>query len=121
MTCVRAKLPQMDLELDVVPKLDFTVTPEHVNDALRKTNPSTLRENAVEVPDVKWEDIGGLEEVKRDLKETVQYPVEHADKFEMFGMNPSKCVLFFDEMDSIAKQRGGGGGGASEAGDRVIT
>merc|ERR1719235_933746 len=83
------------LVLDAVPKLDFTVTPEHVNDALRKTNPSTLRENAVEVPNVKWEDIGGLEEVKRDLKETVQYPVEHADKFEMFGMNPSKGVLFY--------------------------
>merc|ERR1719352_2239610 len=95
MTCVRAKLPQMDLELDAVPKLDFTVTPEHVNDALRKTNPSTLRENAVEVPNVKWEDIGGLEEVKRDLKETVQYPVEHPEKFEKFGMSPSKGVLFY--------------------------
>jgi len=180
MTCVRNMLPQMDLELDAVPKLDLTVQPEHFTNALALTNPSTLRETAIEVPNVKWEDIGGLEEVKRDLKETVQYPVEHADKFEMFGMNPSKgvlfygppgcgktllakaianecnanfisvkgpelltmwfgeseanvrdlfdkarqaspCVIFFDEMDSIAKGRGGGGGGgASEAGDRVI-
>merc|ERR1719265_1006177 len=150
-----------------------------MNIALSKTNPSTLRETAIEVPNVKWEDIGGLEGVKRELQETVQYPVEYADKFEMFGMDPSKgvlfygppgcgktllakavaneckanfisvkgpelltmwfgeseanvrelfdkarqaspCVIFFDEMDSIAKARGSGGGGASEAGDRVI-
>jgi len=144
------------------------------------TSPSTLRENTIEVPNVKWEDIGGLEDVKRELKETVQYPVQYADKFEMFGMNAAKgvlfygppgcgktllakaianeckanfisvkgpelltmwfgeseanvrelfdkarqaspCVIFFDEMDSIAKARGSGaGGGASEAGDRVI-
>ena len=122
---------------------------------------------------------GGLEGVKRELRETVQYPVQYASKFEHFGMDPSKgvlfygppgcgktllakavaneckanfisvkgpelltmwfgeseanvrelfdkarqaspCVIFFDEMDSIAKARGSGGGGASEAGDRVI-
>ena len=38
------------------------------------------------------EDIGGLEDVKRELKETVQYPVQYADKFEFFGMSPSKGV-----------------------------
>jgi transitional endoplasmic reticulum ATPase len=49
----------------------------------------------VEVPDVHWEDVGGLEDVKRELHETVQYPVEHADKYIKFGMNPSKGVLFY--------------------------
>jgi len=182
MHCVREKLPKMDLEIDRLPReiLDsLTISPEHVQSALGVTNPSSLRESAIEVPNVKWDDIGGLEDVKKELKETVQYPVEFADKFEQFGMNAAKgvlfygppgcgktllakaianecnanfisvkgpelltmwfgeseanvrdlfdkarqaspCVIFFDEMDSIAKARGSGGGGASEAGDRVI-
>ena len=182
MLSVREKLPEIDLEADRVPRalLDtLSVQPEHVRRALTLTNPSSLRETAIEVPNVKWEDIGGLEDVKRELKETVQYPVQYADKFELFGMNAAKgvlfygppgcgktllakaianeckanfisvkgpelltmwfgeseanvrdlfdkarqaspCVIFFDEMDSIAKARGSGGGGASEAGDRVI-
>jgi SpoVK/Ycf46/Vps4 family AAA+-type ATPase len=44
---------------------------------------------------VSWEDIGGLENVKRELQEVVQYPVEHPEKFEKFGMAPSKGVLFY--------------------------
>jgi len=182
MLCVREQLPSLDLEADKLPQqtLDkLIISPDHVREALRLTNPSTLRETAIEVPNISWEDIGGLEDVKRELRELVQYPVQYAAKFEQFGMNPSKgvlfygppgcgktllakavaseckanfisvkgpelltqwfgeseanvrelfdkarqaspCVIFFDEMDSIAKARGAGGGGASEAGDRVI-
>jgi transitional endoplasmic reticulum ATPase len=129
---------------------------------------------------VKWEDIGGLEETKRELQEMVRYPIEHRGLFERFGMQASRgvlfygppgcgktlmakaianecganfisvkgpellnmwfggseanvrelfdkaraaspCILFFDEMDSIARARGsGGGGGSSETSDRVI-
>lgn len=49
----------------------------------------------VEVPNVSWEDVGGLDGVKRELQEVVQYPVEHPEKFEKFGMSPSKGVLFY--------------------------
>ena len=59
------------------------------------SNPSALRETVVEVPTTTWEDIGGLDKVKQELQETVQYPVEHPDKFLKFGMNPSKGVLFY--------------------------
>lgn len=59
------------------------------------TNPSALRETVVEVPNVTWDDVGGLENVKRELQETVQYPVEHPEKFLKFGLQPSKGVLFY--------------------------
>lgn len=179
---IREKMHLIDVDADKIDAeiLDsIEITGEHFRHALGITNPSALRENVVEVPNVSWDDIGGLEEVKKELYETVQYPVEHADKFEKFGMQASKgvlfygppgcgktllakaianecganfisikgpelltmwfgeseanirdlfdkarasapCILFFDEMDSIAKARGGGGGGSSEAGDRVI-
>ena len=59
------------------------------------SNPSALRETVVEVPTTTWDDIGGLDTVKRELQELVQYPVEHPDKFLKFGMTPSKGVLFY--------------------------
>ena len=71
------------------------VSKEHFRKAMAVVHPSSLRENQVEVPDVKWSDVGGLDDVKVELQETVQYPVEHADKFAKFGMHPSKGVLFY--------------------------
>merc|ERR1719393_531295 len=58
-------------------------------------DPSTLRDNKVEVPDVKWADIGGLEQTKRELQEMVRYPIEHRHLFERFGMQASRGVLFY--------------------------
>ena len=52
---------------------------------MSKSNPSALRETSVEVPNVSWSDIGGLESVKKELQELVQYPVEHPEKFLKFG------------------------------------
>ncbi len=54
-----------------------------------------LRETVVEVPNVTWDDIGGLEATKRELQETVQYPVMYPEQFTKFGMNPSRGVLFY--------------------------
>lgn len=153
---------------------------ENFRYALGVSNPSALRETVVEVPTVTWNDIGGLDKVKQELQETVQYPVEHPEKFIKYGMSPSKgvlfygppgtgktllakaianecqanfisikgpelltmwygeseanvrdafdkaraaapCVMFFDELDSIAKSRGAGAGGdAGGASDRVL-
>lgn len=66
-----------------------------------KSSPSALRETVVEVPNVSWQDIGGLESVKRELQELVQYPVEYPDKFLKFGMQPSKGVLFYGPPGKI--------------------
>ena len=73
----------------------LAVTNEHFRFAQGQTNPSSLRETVVEIPDVTWDDIGGLEDVKKNLQELILYPIEHPDKFHKFGMNPSKGVLFY--------------------------
>ncbi|KAK3001713.1 hypothetical protein RJ639_020664 [Escallonia herrerae] len=180
--CIREKMDVIDLEdesIDAEILNAMAVSNEHFHTALGTSNPSALRETVVEVPNVSWEDVGGLENVKRELQETVQYPVEHPEKFEKFGMSPSKgvlfygppgcgktmlakaianecqanfisvkgpelltmwfgeseanvreifdkargsapCVLFFDELDSIATQRGSSVGDAGGAADRVL-
>merc|ERR1719226_312504 len=71
------------------------VTNEHFKFASGQSNPSSLRETVVEIPNTTWEDIGGLEDVKANLREMILYPIEHPDKFHKFGMSPSKGVLFY--------------------------
>eukprot|EP00070_Physeter_catodon_P035600 XP_028342494.1 cell division cycle protein 48 homolog [Physeter catodon] len=73
----------------------MAVTQEHFTSALQCCNPSSLRETVVEVPNVKWDDIGGLEDVKRNLQEMILYPIDHPEKYEKFGMSPSRGVLFY--------------------------
>jgi len=179
---IRGKMDLIDLEdeqIDAEILDSLAVTQEDFRFALGKSHPSALRETCVEVPNVSWDDVGGLENVKKELQELVQYPVEHPDKYLKFGMTPSKgvlfygppgcgktllakaianecqanfisikgpelltmwfgeseanvrdifdkarsaapCVLFFDELDSIAKSRGGSAGDGGGAADRVI-
>jgi len=179
---IREKMDLIDLEddqIDAEVLNSLAVTMDNFRYAMGKSSPSALRETVVEVPNVSWTDVGGLENVKRELQELVQYPVEYPDKFLKFGMQPSKgvlfygppgcgktllakaianecqanfisvkgpelltmwfgeseanvrdvfdkaraaapCVLFFDELDSIAKARGGNVGDAGGAADRVI-
>merc|ERR1711976_788019 len=180
--CIREKMDLIDLDdetIDAAILESMAVTQDHFKHAQGTTNPSSLRETIVEVPNVTWDDIGGLEEVKKHLNEMILYPVEHPEKFQKFGMKPSKgvlfygppgcgktllakavanecsanftsvkgpelltmwfgesegnvrevfdkargsapCVLFFDELDSIATQRGGSVGDSGGAGDRVV-
>jgi transitional endoplasmic reticulum ATPase len=95
---IREKMDLIDLDEDTIDAevLDsLGVTMENFRFALGTSNPSALRETVVEVPTVKWDDIGGLDKVKQELQETVQYPVEHPDKFIKYGMSPSKGVLFY--------------------------
>ena len=95
---IREKMDLIDLDEDTIDAevLDsLGVTMDNFRFALGASNPSALRETVVEIPQVSWDDIGGLEKVKLELQETVQYPVEHPDKFLKYGMQPSKGVLFY--------------------------
>eukprot|EP00916_Digyalum_oweni_P010029 GHVL01016889.1.p1 GENE.GHVL01016889.1~~GHVL01016889.1.p1 ORF type:complete len:791 (+),score=179.11 GHVL01016889.1:39-2411(+) len=96
--CIREKMDLIDLDEETIDAevLDsMSVTQDHFNVAMGSCNPSSLRETVVEVPNVKWDDIGGLEDVKRNLQEMILYPIDHPDKFEKFGMSPSRGVLFY--------------------------
>uniref|UniRef100_A0A8R1E0G9 vesicle-fusing ATPase n=1 Tax=Caenorhabditis japonica TaxID=281687 RepID=A0A8R1E0G9_CAEJA len=179
---IREKMELIDLEDDTIDAEvlnSLAVTMENFRFAMGKSSPSALREAVVETPNVTWSDIGGLTNVKQELQELVQYPVEHPEKYLKFGMQPSRgvlfygppgcgktllakaianecqanfisikgpelltmwfgeseanvrdvfdkaraaapCVLFFDELDSIAKARGSSLGDAGGAADRVI-
>jgi len=185
MHCIRDNTRSMNVETDK--PIDDTVlrrievTRDHFERALRTARPANLREEMVEIPNVSWDDVGGLEDVKRKLIEMIQLPLENPALFEDFGLTPPKgvlfygppgcgktliakavatqchanfisvkgpelltkwfgesesnvrelfekarqaspCILFFDEIDSIAKARGSGFGGDStnSASDRVI-
>lgn len=63
--------------------------------AMRDIEPSALREIYVEIPEVSWSDVGGLEEVKERLKESVEWPLTMPDRFEHFGIKPPRGIVMF--------------------------
>jgi len=96
--CIREKMDIIDIDDDTIDAevLDaLAVSNDHFKHSMGTTNPSSLRETIVEIPNITWDDIGGLEETKKDLQEMILYPIEHPDKFQKFGMSPSKGVLFY--------------------------
>ncbi|MFA5071615.1 MAG: CDC48 family AAA ATPase [Candidatus Pacearchaeota archaeon] len=82
------KIPQEILEKLIVSHDDFT-------NALKTVRPSAMREVLVETPNVEWGSVGGLDSVKQELREAVEWPMEHADSFERLGIKPSKGVLLY--------------------------
>jgi transitional endoplasmic reticulum ATPase len=96
--CIREKMDIIDIDDDTIDAevLEaLAVSNDHFKFAQGHTNPSSLRETIVEIPNITWDDIGGLEETKKDLQEMILYPIEHPEKFQKFGMSPSKGVLFY--------------------------
>ncbi len=171
MKCLRRLLPILNLEEEKIPPetLDkLIVNHEDFQKALIEVTPSGMREVFIENPDVKWDDVGGLEDVKRELQEAVEWPMKYPAIYDKLGHNMPRgillhgpsgtgktllakavatqseanfvsvrgpellskwvgesergireifkrarqsapCVVFFDEIDSIAPIRGGGG------------
>lgn len=88
----------IDMEEDTIDSeiLDaLNVSQENFKYAMSITNPSSLRQNFAEIPSISWDDIGGLEQTKKELQELILFPIEHPDQFQKFGMSASKGVLFY--------------------------
>ncbi len=95
---LRRILPEIDLEAESIPAKVLTkliVEMRDFEEALRDIQPSALREVLVEVPNVKWSDIGGLENVKKQLEEAVEWPLKYSDVFEKSGATPPKGILLY--------------------------
>ncbi|GAB3668508.1 CDC48 family AAA ATPase [Halopiger thermotolerans] len=182
MTALRRLRPELDLdteEIDASVLESIDVTDRDFREALKGIEPSALREVFVETPDVTWNDVGGLDETKERLRETIEWPLAYADAYERVALDPAKGVLlhgppgtgktllakavaneadsnfisikgpelfnkyvgesekgvrevfskarenaptviFFDELDSIATERGRGAGD-SNVGERVVS
>jgi transitional endoplasmic reticulum ATPase len=82
------ELPAKAIEKLKVTKLDF-------DNALKLVEPSAMREVLVEIPKVKWDDVGGLNEVKESLREIVEWPLKHPEAFERIGIRPPKGILLY--------------------------
>ncbi len=181
MATLRKIFPRIDFELEEIPYetlMELQVSMDDFMEAFREVEPSAIREVFTEIPDVKWSDVGGLEEVKRVLKETIEWPLKYNDLFKQAGTAPSRgillhgppgsgktllakavasesevnfisvkgpelmskwvgesekgvreifkkakqaspCIIFFDEIDSVAPKRGMDG--SSHVADRVIS
>ena len=171
MKCLRRLLPELNLEeekiaLEILEKL--VIIMNDFENAIKDVMPSAMREVYLETPDIHWKDIGGLEEVKRELQEAIEWPLRYSELYKKLGHSipkgillhgpsgtgktmlakavatgsdanfisikgpellskwvgesekgvrevfrkarqASPCVIFFDEIDSIAPTRGGGG------------
>ena len=100
MNVLRKYLPQLrlDKEDEQIPKEvleKLVITHKDFEDALKVVRPSAMREVLVETPNITWEDVGGLEDIKRELKEAVEWPLKYGDSFKRIGIRPSKGILLY--------------------------
>jgi len=98
MSSLRKILPKIDLEKEEIPAEvleNLKVTKDDFVEALKVVEPSALRELLVEVPNVRWDDIGGLVKVKQELNEAVDWPLKYPESFENVGIEPVKAVLLY--------------------------
>jgi transitional endoplasmic reticulum ATPase len=185
MKCLRRLLPELNLEDEKIPPETLEkliITMNDFENAIKEVTPSAMREVYLEPPDVPWSEIGGLDDIKRELQEAVEWPMRFPDMYRQLGhaipkgillhgpsgtgktllakaiateseanfisvkgpeliskwigesergireifrraRQASPCIIFFDEVDSIAPIRGGGmeGGGGHGSTERVVS
>jgi len=99
MNVLRKYLPQMQLDKEeqisqeILQKL--LINQDDFLDALKVVRASTMREVLVETPNVNWEDVGGLDDTKQELKEAVEWPMKYPDSFKRMGIRPSRGILLY--------------------------
>jgi len=95
---VRRIMPRLNLGEGTIPPEvldDLSVTREDFMGAIKRVQPSAMREVMVQAPQVRWEDVGGLDEVQMRLKEGVELPLKDPDAFRRLGIRPAKGFLLF--------------------------
>ncbi|MEM3758087.1 MAG: CDC48 family AAA ATPase [Saccharolobus sp.] len=98
MNALRRYLPKIDLNQDKIPPEileSMEVKTEDFTNAFKEIVPSGLREIYIEVPEVRWSDIGGLEDIKEELKEVIEYPLKYPELYQNSGIEPPKGILLF--------------------------
>ncbi|MEB2792586.1 MAG: CDC48 family AAA ATPase [Caldisphaeraceae archaeon] len=98
MHSLRKYLPEIDIEQEKIPVEvleKMVVSMDDFISAFKDVTPSGLREIQVEIPEIHWDDIGGLEDIKQDLREVVEWPLKYPNSFKRIGIEPPKGVLLF--------------------------
>jgi transitional endoplasmic reticulum ATPase len=97
MRVVRRILPEIQNDEEIPKEVleKIVVTGDDFKNAQKEIQPSALREVLVQIPDVKWDDVGGLEDVKQELKEAVEWPLKHPETFQRLGIRPPKGTLLY--------------------------
>ena len=98
MKALRRYLPEIDLDEDTIPPEvleKMEVKMEDFKLAIREIEPSALREIYVEIPEIQWDEVGGLEEIKERLKESVEWPLTRSELFKHFGIKPPRGIVLF--------------------------
>ncbi|MCE2505192.1 MAG: CDC48 family AAA ATPase [Nitrosopumilaceae archaeon] len=96
MRSLRRILPEIDLDeekisSEILQKIE--ITSEDFRDALKEVRPSALREVQVQIPNVSWDDVGGLDELKEELREAVEWPIKHKEAFDYVDVKTPKGIL----------------------------
>ena len=99
MAVLRRVLPDLNLdEEEPIPKgilEKMQITRKDFREALKVVRPSAMREVLIEVPNVKWDDIGGMEEIKQEIIEAVEWPIKNPEAFKRLGVKPPKGLLLY--------------------------
>ncbi len=98
MITLRKIMPRIEFEADNIPYellLDLEVTMDDFLNALKEVEPSAIREVFTEIPDVHWDDVGGLDDIKRILKESIEWPLKYPELFDHMRTTPPKGILLY--------------------------
>ena len=98
MRSLRRMLPKLDLEEEKISSeilQKIVITDDDFKEALKEVRPSALREVLVQVPDVAWDDVGGLDSLKEEVREAVEWPMKHAEAFAYADIASPKGILMY--------------------------
>lgn len=96
MSAIRKVLPEINWQLEEIPEeilMNLKVSSENFKEAFNEVEPSALRDVIVEVPDVSWDEVGGLVDVKKVLRESVEWPLKYSNLYDYAKAKPAKGIL----------------------------